>query len=33
MNGKILVGQTNIKQRFNSQLAEALGDFLIGKFR
>ena len=33
MNGKILVGQRNIKQRFSSQLVEALEDFLIAKFR
>ena len=32
MSGKILVGQRNIKQRFNSQLVEALEDLLIAKF-
>ena len=32
MSGKILVGQGNIKQRFNYQLVEALEDLLIAKF-
>ena len=33
ISGKILVGEKNIKQRLNSQLVEALGDLLTGKFR
>ena len=31
MSGKTLFGQGNIKQRFNSQLVEALEDLLIAK--